>query len=64
VAKRFGATTGINSADGNALESIMKSTGGRGVDTAIAAVGIQQTCARNTSRDKRRWHEYCLSHRT
>jgi len=43
VAKRFDATTGINSADGNAVERIMKSTDGRGVDTAIEAVGIQQT---------------------
>ena len=43
VANRFDATTGINSADGNAVERIMKSTDGRGVDTAIEAVGIQQT---------------------
>jgi alcohol dehydrogenase len=43
VAKRFGATTTINSADGNAEETIMKMTGGRGVDTAIEAVGIPAT---------------------
>jgi alcohol dehydrogenase len=43
VAKRFGATAGINSGDGNAVETIMKMTGGRGVDTAIEAVGIPQT---------------------
>ena len=43
VAKRFGATTAINSADGNAVETVMKMTGKRGVDTAIEAVGIPAT---------------------
>ncbi len=43
VAKRFGATAIVNNADGKALESIMKLTGGRGVDTAIEAVGIPAT---------------------
>jgi alcohol dehydrogenase len=43
VAKRFGATTTINSTDGNAEDTIMKMTGGRGVDTAIEAVGIPAT---------------------
>jgi alcohol dehydrogenase len=43
VAARFGATAVINSADGKALERIMKLTDGRGVDTAIEAVGIPQT---------------------
>ncbi len=43
VAKRFGATATINSADGKALESIMKMTNQRGVDTAIEAVGIPAT---------------------
>jgi len=43
VAKRFGATAGINSADGKALEKVMKITGQRGVDTAIEAVGIPAT---------------------
>ena len=43
VAKRFGATTGINSADGKAVEAVMKLTGGRGVDAAIEAVGIPAT---------------------
>jgi alcohol dehydrogenase len=43
VAKRFGATTTINSSDGNALETVMKMTGKRGVDTAIEAVGIPVT---------------------
>ena len=43
VAKRFGATAGINSADGKAVETVMKLTGDRGVDTAIEAVGIPAT---------------------
>ena len=40
IATRFGATTAINATDGNAVEKIMKMTGGRGVDTAIEAVGV------------------------
>ena len=43
VAKRFGATATINSTDGKAVETVMKMTGGRGVDTAIEAVGIPAT---------------------
>ena len=43
VAKRFGATAAINTADGKALETVMKMTGDRGVDTAIEAVGIPAT---------------------
>src|ERR1700733_831704 len=43
VAKRFGATAALNSADGKAVETVMKLTGGRGVDTAIEAVGIPAT---------------------
>jgi alcohol dehydrogenase len=43
VAKRFGATASVNSGDGKVLETIMKMTGGRGVDTAIEAVGIPAT---------------------
>ena len=43
VAKSFGATAVINSADGKALETVMKLTGDRGVDTAIEAVGIPAT---------------------
>jgi alcohol dehydrogenase len=43
VARRFGATAAVNSADGNAVETIMKLTGQRGVDTAIEAVGIAAT---------------------
>jgi alcohol dehydrogenase len=43
VATRFGATVVVNSTDGKALERIMQMTGGRGVDTAIEAVGVPQT---------------------
>jgi alcohol dehydrogenase len=43
VAKRFGATATVNSSNGSAAETIMKMTGGRGVDTAIEAVGIAAT---------------------
>jgi alcohol dehydrogenase len=43
VAKRFGATAGINSGDGRAVETVMRMTGGLGVDTAIEAVGIPPT---------------------
>lgn len=43
VSRRFGATATVNSADGSAVEQVMKLTGGRGVDTAIEAVGIPAT---------------------
>jgi alcohol dehydrogenase len=43
MAKRFGATAGINGTDGKAVETVMKMTGKRGVDTAIEAVGIPAT---------------------
>ncbi|HXH14683.1 MAG TPA: zinc-dependent alcohol dehydrogenase family protein [Sphingomonas sp.] len=43
VAKRFGATAVINSADGKAVETVMAMTGNRGVDTAIEAVGVPAT---------------------
>jgi alcohol dehydrogenase len=43
ASKRFGATATINSTDGNAAETLLKMTGGRGVDTAIEAVGIRAT---------------------
>ncbi len=43
VAKQFGATKTINSADVNAKEAVLELTGGRGVDTAIEAVGIPVT---------------------
>ncbi len=40
VAKRFGATAAVSAGKGNAAEAVMKLTGGRGVDTAIEAVGV------------------------
>jgi alcohol dehydrogenase len=40
MSSRFGATTIINNKDGKAVEKIMEMTGGRGVDTAIEAVGM------------------------
>jgi alcohol dehydrogenase len=44
IAKRFGATSVVNSTDGKtAYETIMKITHGVGVDTAIEAVGIPAT---------------------
>jgi alcohol dehydrogenase len=43
MAKRFGATASVNSADGNAAAAVMKMTGDRGVDTVIEAVGIPAT---------------------
>jgi len=43
VSKKFGATATVNSADGNVAQQVMKLTGGRGVDTAIEAVGIPAT---------------------
>jgi alcohol dehydrogenase len=43
VARRFGATNTVNSSDGRAAETIMALTDGRGVDTAIEAVGIPAT---------------------
>ncbi len=43
VAKRFGATATVNAAGGKAAEEVMAMTGGRGVDTAIEAVGAPAT---------------------
>ena len=43
TAKRFGATATVNNSDGNAVSVIMQMTGGRGVDTAIEAVGVPAT---------------------
>jgi alcohol dehydrogenase len=43
MAKRFGATATINSTAGDAAQQVMTLTGGRGVDTAIEAVGIPAT---------------------
>ena len=40
ISSRFGATDTINNKDGKAVEEIMKMTDGRGVDTAIEAVGV------------------------
>ena len=43
VAKSFGATTLINSKDGNAVSRVMELTNGAGVDVAIEAVGLPAT---------------------
>ncbi len=43
VGKRFGATDTVNSAGGDAAQQVLALTGGRGVDTAIEAVGIPAT---------------------
>lgn len=40
VAKNFGATRVVNSADGKAVQRVMEMTNGEGVDVAIEAVGI------------------------
>src|SRR6476620_4746802 len=42
VAKTFGATHTINSANENAVEKVMNLTNGKGVDAAIEAVGIPE----------------------
>jgi alcohol dehydrogenase len=43
MARKFGATQTINSADGKAVDAIKALIGGRGVDTAIEAVGVPAT---------------------
>jgi alcohol dehydrogenase len=43
VARRFGATETVNSKDGKAVDKVKALTAGRGVDTAIEAVGIPLT---------------------
>ena len=43
VAKQLGATTVINSSDGNAAARLLELTGGAGVDVAVEAVGIPAT---------------------
>jgi len=43
VAKTFGATHVINSANENAIEKVMKITNDKGVDVAIEAVGVSAT---------------------
>jgi alcohol dehydrogenase len=40
VAKCFGAAATVSAAGGKSAEVVMKMTGGRGVDTAIDAVGV------------------------
>jgi len=40
ISANLGATTVINNNDGKAVDKIMKMTGGRGVDTAVEAVGV------------------------
>jgi alcohol dehydrogenase len=45
VAKAFGATALINSADGQAAHHVMEMTEGAGVDVAIEAVGLPATFA-------------------
>jgi alcohol dehydrogenase len=45
VAKQFGATNLVNSADGQAATRVMELTEGAGVDVAIEAVGIPATFA-------------------
>jgi alcohol dehydrogenase len=43
VARQFGATATVDSSEGGAAEQVMRLTGGRGVETAIEAVGIPST---------------------
>lgn len=43
VSRKLGATQVLNSADGRAVEKVMKLTDGKGVDVAIEAVGIPAT---------------------
>jgi alcohol dehydrogenase len=43
IARQFGATQTINSSDGKAAETVSSLTAGRGVDTAIEAVGVPAT---------------------
>ncbi len=43
AARRFGATAVVNSSAGNAVETVMKMNGNRGVDTVIEAVGLPAT---------------------
>ena len=43
VAKQFGATAVVNSADGKAAEKVLALTSGKGVDVAIEAVGLAAT---------------------
>ncbi len=45
VASRFGATAVVNGSGGKARQTILALTNGRGVDTAIEAVGVPATVA-------------------
>ncbi len=43
TARQFGATHTLSSHEGRVVEEVMKLTGGKGVDTAIEAVGVPAT---------------------
>jgi alcohol dehydrogenase len=43
IARKFGATHTINSASGQAIDKVKELTDGKGVDTAIEAVGVPAT---------------------
>jgi alcohol dehydrogenase len=43
IARQFGATQTVNSADGRAVEKVRALTGGEGVDAAVEAVGLPAT---------------------
>jgi alcohol dehydrogenase len=43
VARRFGATQTVNNSDGTAVKKVRALTDGRGVDTAMEAVGVPST---------------------
>ena len=43
VARGFGATQTVNNSDGTAVKKVRALTGGRGVDTAMEAVGVPST---------------------
>jgi alcohol dehydrogenase len=43
VAKKFGATDIVNSSDGKAIDTVIRLTDKRGVDSAIEAVGVPAT---------------------
>jgi alcohol dehydrogenase len=45
TALRLGASSVVNNADGKAVDAVMQATAGRGVDTAIEAVGTPATFA-------------------
>lgn len=45
IAKKFGATSTINSSDGKAVKAVMKLTDKRGADCVIEAVGVPTTFA-------------------